>query len=700
MATLEKIRSKSVLLFVIIIVALLAFILGDFLTSGRTYFGTGTTIASAAGKKVDYTHYQNEIEKATEQAQSYNNNVDNDELSQNVIRGLLTQQLLGQEYEDLGIRVSDNEISEAMTGAMIHPAAQQFIYTLSQQLGFDSMDGKAVLDAINNPQKYQIPVELGNQLKAAWAETEKEVEQSLLQRKFYGLIQGLFTANDLDAQSLYDDNSRTTHFAYVAKGYNTVPDEEAKVTEADIKAQWEKNKNLYRLDEETRAVDYIILYIEPSAADRLAGQKAVEDAVVALNATNGVDAVSSDSRFIVSHKTQNVGSITDSRLKDFLANAEDGQAEVISSGRDQYTIAKRISASQQVDSINVSVMGLRDAAIADSVMTALASGKAWGDFAETDNTQTQDSVWVTLTNATSISPSLKEAWLTAEIGKPVAHSDSIQGQQFTQIFKVNARRAPVTVYDYASIDYTVDPSNETLEKLNTDLRTFLSANSSGDDFSTNAAKEGYSLLSALVSASTPHIGSVPDSRGAVKWAMEASKGQVSPVIGDNKQSYLMAVAVKDIYNDGYKPWYSFDIRSSLENEALAAKKGAKLVADYTGKASDLAGYAKALDSEVAEGDMVFVSPRLATIGIEESDLQGAIAAAQQGKVLGPIAGNNAVVVFEVKSVDNEGRPFIKDEYVQRFNRTMGLGTVDPFRLLLGKNKMQNNSLEFIQSAVN
>ena len=65
MATLEKIRSKSVLLFVIIIVALLAFILGDFLTSGRTYFGTGTTIASAAGKKVDYTHYQSEIEKAT-----------------------------------------------------------------------------------------------------------------------------------------------------------------------------------------------------------------------------------------------------------------------------------------------------------------------------------------------------------------------------------------------------------------------------------------------------------------------------------------------------------------------------------------------------------------------------------------------------------------------------------------------------------
>ena len=54
MATLEKIRNKSVLLFVIIIVALLAFILGDFLTSGRTYFGDPTTVAKAGGQKVEY----------------------------------------------------------------------------------------------------------------------------------------------------------------------------------------------------------------------------------------------------------------------------------------------------------------------------------------------------------------------------------------------------------------------------------------------------------------------------------------------------------------------------------------------------------------------------------------------------------------------------------------------------------------------
>lgn len=41
MATLEKIRKKSVLLLVIIGAALIAFIIGDFLNSGSAFFGDG-----------------------------------------------------------------------------------------------------------------------------------------------------------------------------------------------------------------------------------------------------------------------------------------------------------------------------------------------------------------------------------------------------------------------------------------------------------------------------------------------------------------------------------------------------------------------------------------------------------------------------------------------------------------------------------
>jgi len=700
MATLEKIRSKSVLLFVIIIVALLAFILGDFLTSGRTYFGSGTTVAEARGKKVDYTVYQQELERASEQARNYNNNVDNDELSQNVIQGLLAKELLDQEFENLGIKVTDNEISQAMTGAMPHPAAQQFIYTLSQQLGLEKMDGKAVFDAIKNPAKYNLPVEYSQQLGAAWAQTERDVEEAILQQKYYNLIQGLYTANELDAQNIYNDNSATRHIAYVTKGYNTVADDDVEVTEADVKAMWEKDKNAYRLDEENRAVDYIYVMIEPSAADRLAGQKIVEDALVKLNESSNLDAVNSDSRFVVNHVSQTASRISDKAVRDFVTEAEDGQAKIVTSNRDYYQLAKRIAVSEQIDSINVSVIGLRNASDADSIMAALASGAKWSDYTATDNTQGQDSVWVSLVSAPNIDNKLKDAWLAAAIGTPTVHTDSIQGQTFTQIFKINSRHAPVPVYDFATISYTVDPSNETLEKLSTDLRTFLSANSSGDDFSANAAEAGYSVLSALVSASSPHIANVPDSRQAVKWVMDAKKGQVSPVIGDNKQTYLMAIAVKDIYDDGYLPWNSTSVHPQLQNKVMAEKKGQKLVAEYTGKANDLAGYAALLGGEVSEGDAIFVSPRLANIGFQESALQGAVANAAEGKVVGPVAGNNSVVVFEVKSISNESRPYTFDEYAQRFNRTMGIGTIDPFKMLLGNEAVENHSLNFIQGIEN
>ena len=46
MATLEKIRSKSTLLLIVVGAALLAFIIGDFFTSGRTLFGRNFSAAT------------------------------------------------------------------------------------------------------------------------------------------------------------------------------------------------------------------------------------------------------------------------------------------------------------------------------------------------------------------------------------------------------------------------------------------------------------------------------------------------------------------------------------------------------------------------------------------------------------------------------------------------------------------------------
>ncbi len=106
MATLEKIRNKSVLLFVIIIVALLAFILGDFLTSGRTYFGSPTTVAKAGDVSVDYQAYQNRISEISEQNQRNGRNLSSDAVAAEALNSLISEGLMSREYERLGITVT------------------------------------------------------------------------------------------------------------------------------------------------------------------------------------------------------------------------------------------------------------------------------------------------------------------------------------------------------------------------------------------------------------------------------------------------------------------------------------------------------------------------------------------------------------------------------------------------------------------
>lgn len=695
MATLEKIRSKSVLLFVIIIVALLAFILGDFLTSGRTYFGSGTTVAEAAGAKVDYNAYQARLSQLSEQYQAQGRQFDNDRMSQNVIQELLVEQLLNREYERLGITVTDAELTAAMTGDMPHPAAARFISGLSQQLGLPAPSGSAVYDAMTNPAKYGLTPEIGNQIKTAWAATEADVEAAMKNEKFNRLVAGLFTANKLDAQAIYNDGAEARSIAYTSKSLGSASDVD--VTDADVQAAWQENKEAYRLNEETRAVEYILVSIEPSQADRLAGQKEVEDALMALNTQPGTDGVSASTRFLVNRVEAPASQITDRALKAFADTATVGKAVILSHNNDSYTLAKLIDKKNNIDSIQVSYLMAQTPEMLDSALTAVKGGASMASLSDGRTMQGIDSTWTSLGGG--FPEALAEKLTNAAVGEAFAYTDSIQGQQAAGIYRVERRHAPVPFYDLAVIEYTIDPSNETLAQLSSDLNTFLAANSSANDFSAHAAENGYTAVPAMVSASTPAVGNTRDSRGAVKWAMDARKGQVSPSFQDNKQTYIMAVAVKEIYDGDYLPATAAAINDQLRQQALTKKRGEALTAQYAGKAKDVAGYAAAMESKVDTISVVFNQAMLPGIGFNESAIQGAVANAQKGAVTGPVAGNNAVVVFQVLDTKTEGRPYNFDEYAARFNQTLGINHFTPIQLLLGKNKVKNYSLNFVQSAV-
>ena len=700
MATLEKIRSKSVLLFVIIIVALLAFILGDFLTSGRTYFGSGTTVARAGDVKVEYNDYQNRMNEMSEQ--SRNQNIDNGVLSQQVINSLLVEKLLQKEYNDLGIVVTDQELSNALVGPNPHPAAMQFIYNMSQYLGLQAPSGVDVLNAVKDPTKYNLPAEAAGQLQQAWTSLESQIEQLMLNEKFNRLVLGLFTANDLDARSLYEDMSTTRHISFVAKPFSAVEDKDAEITDADRKAAWEQNKGRYRITEPVRSVDYILVNIEPSQADRVAGQQAVENALATLNSTEGTEAIAADARFVVNRATATRSQIRDNALKSYLDSASVGQATLLNTVGDNFTLVKLLGVDNDIDSINISFVGYAKGGNVDSLMARVNGGATMASLIDNENVLGQDSIWASLVPP-GIPANIKAALTEHAVGELFTVADTINGQGVQTLYRINRRNAPVRVYDVAEVTYTIDPSQETLNKISSDLHTFVSNNSSAADFSANAAAAGYTVLSTAVSASSPMVGQARDSRAAVKWLMNAKEGQVMPVFQDSKQTYMMAAALKNIYDGEYLPWNADLIASDVDAQALRNKKAQVLIDRYSGKANDIKGYARTMQGSVQSGDAMFTAPMLATIGFGESALQGIIAASPKGKLVGPVQGDNEVVVFVVDGIESQGREYDFNEYSNQFNRLLNLGNIrllqDPNYmrfLLLGDEKEENNSLNFIQ----
>lgn len=695
MATLEKIRNKSALLFVIIVVALLAFILGDFLTSGRTYFNHPSTVATAGGATVEYQEYQSRLSQAGEQMRRQGRDVSNDVLTQSVLQDLITEQLFNEEYKELGINVTDRELTDALTGPNPHPQAAQMIYYLSQQLQLPEVSGAAVYDAMQNPAKYNLPVQVGEELRGIWADQEKNIEAAMKQQKLMSLLTGLYTYNKVDAREFYDDNATNRNVSYVVADASQISDEEIELSDADVKALWNSRKQNYRLDEPMAEVNYIYVAVEPSPEDRQAAQTAVENALMGLRNSEGTEAVAQDTRFNVTSNKTTLADIRNTRLRDSLENHEAGYAFMLNRSADSYTIAKLLDVTTGIDSLNFSMLQAMPGVDMDSLAAAVNGGATFASL-NSDNVQAQDSAWVSL-ETPGIDSRLKDALTNAPVGKAAVLTDTIQGQAVNMLYRVNRRHAPVRFYEVALIDYTVDPSQETLANLTGALRTYVSNNSSAKEFTDNAAEAGYSILSDQVGASSTGVGNARDSRRFVKWALEAKKGQVSPMLQDDRQSYLIALAVMDKYED-YMPYTSPSINTQLTAQARNAKKAEKLYAEYNGKANDLQGYATAMGKEIQHGNVNITTPALLTVGIGESELHGAIAAAEKGKLVGPLKGNRGILVFEVEAVDSDNRPFTEEEYGNRFLQSYGIGRRNsPLPLLLGGNKIDNRSLNFVQS---
>jgi peptidyl-prolyl cis-trans isomerase D len=233
MATLEKIRRRSVLLLIIIAVALLAFIVGDALTNSRNIFGNRTTVAEVGGTKIDYMDYQNkrtELNDRLEQQRRYNPNMQNYDsqmLAQAALQELVGETLLSQAVDKLGIVVTGDQLRFYMLENPIN----QNLGTLIQQLNASNIavqTPEQAYKAIFQPQTVGKTDSDMAGFKNYWLQLENETKTLVAQQSYVRLLQGTFVANDLDKQLIQEGYATVSDITYAMVPYGQLDEKTSK----------------------------------------------------------------------------------------------------------------------------------------------------------------------------------------------------------------------------------------------------------------------------------------------------------------------------------------------------------------------------------------------------------------------------------------------------------------------------------------
>ena len=691
MATLEKIRQRKKILAIVIGAALLAFIIEVGIEAwGRS--GGNSAAAKVGNEKIDIMHFSKEVEKAAAEAQQNNQDqVDPAVRQQQVLDDMINEKLLEKEYESLGITVSDKEISELMIGKNAAPAVVQF----AQQVG-----AKSPLDLyefIKNPDKQGVQKSQVAELENQWNKLQDDIVKQYKFAKLQNLLAGCMQANDLDRAQLAEEGAVTNVLTFAKKDYSSLPDDKYTVSDEELKAEWEKMRFMFKLDEEARAIHFIAVDIAPSAEDIAAANKIADAAYLALQKGRGVDSVRLlgtvhiDSTIVTKDKLP-------AKVRDFFAGAEIGTVRRDTTTGEHHQMYKLINKQVSIDSVMLSYVSVQgDAKMQKTVMDQLNAGKSLDELKKTypQKVDGKQGEWQRLYG---IADSLKNKVGNAAIGTYFVYNSADQG---AILMKVDEKKAPKLFYTLATITYDAYASTKTSDALRDKFQDFLNKNKTAKDFKENAAKAGYNAIDAIVTPSSPQLTSpytrgIKDTRKAVKWVFDNKKDMVSPIFSDNN-NVLVAVSVDDIYKDGYLPYTFEQGKQMLTERVRNSKKGDALMKQYKGKANDINGYAALMGSKVDTARVAFSGMSDPKLG-QEPGLVGRIATAKPGTLQGPWKGENAVIVYQIVKQEKEERKPSKEELDNRYAQARGIQSlVNPqsiYHILSKATKVTKHLIDF------
>ena len=688
MTALGKIRSKGILLIIIIGLGLFAFIAEEAFRSCNGIKGQNSQqIGEVLGEKIYVQDFQKLLEEYQDAMKltMRTDNLSEDQLNQlkdQVWQQLVSERVMKEDCKKLGLTVTEDELQNVLNDGTNQLLTQTPF--VNQQTGrFDVSILKQFIDAYRKAEASNNSQQL-DQMRPAynyWLFVEKNLRTQLLAQKYQSLLANCVLSNKVEAKMAFNEENEEAQIQLASIAYNTIKDADIKVTDEELKAKYEELKPAFRQQQETRDVKMVDVQVKASATDRAQLQKDMAGYQKQLAAAADPTQVVSKSGSMIQYIGLPVSGKAFQQYPDIASKIDSmavGTTGVVENTKDNtYNIVRILSRTELPDSVEfrqIQVGGktLEAArASADSIQKALAAG---GDFQAIAKRYGQDSTttWFTgamYEQASTISQD-NRAYIEALLNGAVGSTQNIELTQGNVVIQVLNRKAMKSKAVAAVIKKEIRFSDNTYSKAYNRFSQFVTqSQASLADLKKHATKFGYTVQDLNDFATSSHtVGNVGGSgiRDAIKWIFEAKEGQVSQLFEAGKENdHLLVLCMTKIHPQGYRPWDDAQVKEILKREVIRDKKAEMIMAKLKGVNSIAAAQAKGAKVSTVN-QITFAAPAfIQATGAAEPALSGAVAATAQGKFCSaPVKGNAGVYVFQVVKKQMRPAKYNEEQQIQ------------------------------------
>lgn len=648
MALLEKIRVKfGIVISVIIALALLSFIIDPgTLESALNSMSSKYDVGKIAGKRISYNEFQSEVDKYTTINELMTGSSAQTEQMQQQIRDAAWQELVDKymfidNAMAAGIHVGEAELVDLVSGESLSPVMAQNPVFFDESGNFSLDMLNAFIANVNQDQT--------GQLRLYW----NYLQNSINTQQYYQKYSALFNAGNYEnALQLADDldfNNTTADVDYCYVSYPLGTDSTIVVSDSEIKDYYNNHKKFFK-QTANREIEYVVFEVVPSEADVLATSDEMDAAYEEFQTTDNMRAFllrnSEESLSEYWYKNGDLNTLN-SELNEYIFNRKEDVTPVIKSGN-TFLAARVMDSKMLPDSVFVKHILLQgdDAAhVADSLVGVISRGGNFSNLAaaySADQSSAADGElgsigWMT---QTYMIPGF-ESVIEARVGRPFV----LETQYGTHVVLVTERTEPVLKKQVAILEKTALASRDTFNEYYAQANTFATlAGGSYEGYLRAVDSTKVYSHPVTITEATSNYGAIDNAKEVTRWAFDAKEGKASEIITVNNNYFFIATVTK-INKEGYAPVE--DAASLIEQRLYALKIQDKVLSDVKSKISGISSIedaAKVLGVEVDRSEAV----SLGSTTVDPA-LLGAVSAAPEGTLFGPVPGTMGVYVVNVSN---------------------------------------------------